>query len=75
MTLRECMEAERDEDQILKERDHAEAMADRLAASIAELTGEDIGEHSSGNCPWTAALEAAEEHRPAVQPSPQEASR
>lgn len=53
--------AERDEDQLIKERDYAEKMADKLADAIAALTGVDIGEHSSGNCPWHEALEAADE--------------
>ena len=63
--LTRLAEAERDADQLLKERDEAEAMADKLADAIATLTGADIGEHSYGNCPWHAALEAAEEHRAA----------
>jgi len=54
-------EAERDADQLLKERDHAEDMADKLADAVATLLGVEIGEHSSGNCPWTTALEAFEE--------------
>jgi hypothetical protein len=58
---------EREHDQTLKERDHAEAMADKLAAALATLLGVEIGEHSSGNCPWTEALEAFEE-RPQPQP-------
>ena len=58
----EVEQAERDEDQLLKERDETTEMADRLADAIAALTGVDIGEHSSGNCPWLAALEAAEEY-------------
>ncbi len=57
-------EAERDHEQTMAERDHNEEMADKLAAAIATLTGVDIGEHSSVNCPWLAALEAAEEHGP-----------
>lgn len=54
-------EAERDADQLLKERDHAEGMADKLADALATMLCVDIGEHSSGNCPWTEALEAFEE--------------
>jgi len=57
-------EAERDSDQIMRERDYAEDMADELAACIAALLGVEIGEHSSGNCPWEAALQAFNE-RPA----------
>ena len=68
-------EAERDDEQAMKERDYNEEMADRLAAAIATLTGVDIGEHSSGNCPWHAALEAAEEHGPTVSASSQAFSR
>lgn len=54
-------EAVRDQDQILNERDHAEGMADKLAAAVAALLGVEIGEHSSANCPWTEALKAFEE--------------
>lgn len=54
-------EAERDMDQLLKERDYAEGMADKLADALATMLCVDIGEHSSGNCPWTEALEAFEE--------------
>lgn len=53
--------AVRDQDQILNERDHAEGMADKLAAAVAALLGVEIGEHSSANCPWTEALKAFEE--------------
>lgn len=45
----------------LKERDHCEDMADQLAAQIAAITGEEIGEHSSGNDPWRNAMLAADE--------------
>ena len=51
-------EAERDMDQLIGERDHAEEMADKLADAIATLLGVEIGEHSSMNCPWEQALEA-----------------
>lgn len=44
----------------LFERDQYHEMADDLAASIAEMTGVDIGEHSSANFPWRNALDAAE---------------
>lgn len=54
-------EEEHDHENTLKQRDDAEAMADKLAAAVATLLGVEIGEHSSGNCPWTAALEAFEE--------------
>lgn len=43
--------------QIIDERDYAQDMADKLAARIADSEGLYIGEHSSGNCPWTNALE------------------
>ena len=43
-------------DQLMAERDAAEEMCDKLAEKIARLEGLDIGEHSSGNCPWTNAL-------------------
>ena len=55
---------ERGHTQTIKERDHAEEMADKLADALATLLGVEIGEHSSGNCPWTAALEAFEERPP-----------
>lgn len=41
----------------IDERDHAQDMADQLAYAIAPM--EVIGEHSSGNCPWTNAAEEA----------------
>lgn len=44
-------------DQLMTERDAAIEMADKLAEKIARLEGLEIGEHSSGNCPWTNALE------------------
>jgi hypothetical protein len=51
---------EREHDQTLQERDNAEKMADDLAAAIASITGDDMGEHSSANCPWQNALDSAE---------------
>jgi hypothetical protein len=45
----------------LEERDAAEEMADQLAAQIAAITGEEIGEHSSSNDPWRNAMLAADE--------------
>lgn len=54
-------QAERDDEQTMKERDYNAEMADKLAAAISTLTGVDIGEHSNLNCPWHAALEAAED--------------
>lgn len=49
-------------DQTLKERDHYHDMADQLADQIAAITGTDIGEHSSVNCPWQEAMLAADEY-------------
>lgn len=43
-------------DQTLVERDAYHDKADQLAQAIAEYFGADIGEHSSGNCPWDEAL-------------------
>jgi chromosome segregation ATPase len=54
-------EADRDMDQLIGERDHAQGMADKLADAIATLLGVEIGEHSNMNCPWEQALEAFEE--------------
>jgi hypothetical protein len=51
-------------DQTLKERDHYHDMADRLAACIARITGADIGEHTSANCPWHEAIGAADDFVP-----------
>lgn len=57
------------EDRVLSEtidqRDRYHEMADELAGHIAAITGVDIGEHSSANCPWQNAIEAAEEYKPA----------
>ena len=56
--------------QALIERDEAENTADELAQAIAQITGEDIGEHTSANFPWRNALDAAENwlcHPPAAQ--------
>jgi hypothetical protein len=61
-------EAERDMDQLIGERDHAQGMADKLADAIATLLGVEIGEHSNMNCPWTQALEAFED-RPTASTS------
>ncbi|WP_445392565.1 hypothetical protein ACUDTH_02900 [Stenotrophomonas pavanii] len=49
----------------IEQRDRCEEVADELADHIAAITGVDIGEHSSANCPWQNAIEAAEEYRPA----------
>jgi len=47
-------------DQVLTERDHAEAMADKLAYAIGHHFKQDVGEHSNLNCPWHEALEVIE---------------
>jgi hypothetical protein len=44
-------------DEVMRERDYAQSMADKLAAAIAP---EDVlGEHSDGNFPWQNALDWA----------------
>ncbi|WP_432592765.1 hypothetical protein [Stenotrophomonas maltophilia] len=47
------------------QRDRYHEVADDLAGHIARITGVDVGEHSSANCPWRNAIEAAEEYKPA----------
>lgn len=49
----------------IDQRDRYHEIADELAGHIARITGVDIGEHSSANCPWQNAIEAAEEYQPA----------
>ncbi len=49
----------------IDQRDRYHEVADELATRIATITGVDIGEHSSANCPWQNAIEAAEEYKPA----------
>lgn len=49
----------------IDQRDRYHEVADDLAAHIARITGVDIGEHSSANCPWQNAIEAAEQYKPA----------
>ncbi len=49
----------------IDQRDRYHDMADDLAGHIAAITGADIGEHSSANCPWQNAIEAAEEYKAA----------
>lgn len=44
----------------IERRDNYHEWADKLAHAISAITGADIGEHSSGNNPWIAALEEAE---------------
>ncbi|HEL4242661.1 TPA: hypothetical protein UM790_000164 [Stenotrophomonas maltophilia] len=49
----------------IDQRDRYHEVADDLAGHISAITGVDIGEHSSANCPWQNAIEAAEEYKPA----------
>ncbi|MFC9273549.1 hypothetical protein ACFTXJ_38105, partial [Streptomyces zhihengii] len=49
----------------IDQRDRYHEIADDLAGHIAAITGVDIGEHSSANCPWQNAIDAAEEYKPA----------
>lgn len=51
-------------DQTLRERDYNAEIADKLADAIGEHLGRDVGEHSSGHCPWLAALEMLNETQP-----------
>lgn len=51
-------------DQTLTERDEYHDMADKLANAIADHLMVEIGEHSSGNCPWMRALGAIENAAP-----------
>lgn len=51
--------AEKELLQVIKQRDVYHEWADKLAAAISDLTGEEIGEHSSANNPWANALDAA----------------
>lgn len=50
---------------VIDRRDRYHETADDLAGHIASITGVDIGEHSSANCPWQNAIEAAEKYQPA----------
>jgi len=56
---------ERSHSETIDQRDRCEEVADELADRIARITGVDIGEHSSANCPWQNAIDAAEEYKPA----------
>lgn len=47
-------------DTLMTERDAATDKADELAACIAGLLEIEIGEHTSGNCPWQNAFDAAD---------------
>ena len=53
------VESSAEYDKLMTERDYAEEMCDKLAEAISSLTGSEIGEHSSSNCPWENALVAA----------------
>lgn len=55
-------------DQTLRERDYNAEIADKLADAIGEHLGRDVGEHSSGHCPWLAALEMLNEEQPVADP-------
>lgn len=52
------------DDQVMRERDSYHEMADKLADAIGKYFGRDIGEHSSANCPWHAALEVIDNAAP-----------
>jgi hypothetical protein len=52
-------------DQTIDQRDRYHQIADQLADHIARITGVELGEHSSINCPWQNAVEAAESYTPA----------
>lgn len=47
-------------DEVMCERDEFHDIADKLAQAIADYFLAEIGEHSSGNCPWMRALEVIE---------------
>lgn len=55
------VDADEQLDQALRERDKYHEIADDLAAQIAAITDDDIGEHSSSNDPWHNAMLAADE--------------
>lgn len=48
-------------DATIDQRNRAQRFADEMAAQIAAITGSDIGEHSSSNCPWQQAILAADD--------------
>lgn len=52
-------EVERTILQVIDERDDRGDVADKLAEAIADITGAELGEHSSMNDPWENACEAA----------------
>ncbi|MBD3825635.1 hypothetical protein [Stenotrophomonas sp.] len=49
----------------IDQRDRYHEVADDLAGHIERITGVEIGEHSSDNCPWQNAIDAAESYTPA----------
>ena len=59
------------DEQVIRERDEAEAIADSLAEKIAAITGCEIGEHTSANSPWHSALDAADEFLASRPPAAQ----
>lgn len=54
----------------IDDRDSYHDQADALAMAISELTGVDIGEHSSANNPWAEALVAIDEYKAALASPP-----
>lgn len=52
---RQARDLDRTLSDTIRERDFADDMADKLAYAVAPV--EDIGEHSSENCPWQNALD------------------
>ncbi len=62
---------ERAMDMVLKQRDYYHDVADDLAAQIASITGEVIGEHSSSNNPWQNAANSVTEYLASPPPAPQ----
>lgn len=56
-------------DQTLRERDHAQEMADTLAEAIGKYFDAEIGEHSNQNCPWHEALDVIESWQAQAAPA------
>lgn len=46
--------------QVIDQRDRYHEIADELASQIERITSVEVGEHSSDNCPWQNAIDAAE---------------
>jgi len=61
-------ELDRAVDEELRNRDRYQDMADKLAESISEYFGVDIGEHSNVNCPWERALDVIADAKPYGEP-------